>query len=106
MRSRPFRPRGLPIYVASVPAAPFSSLPSRLYLLCRSSRRSIQHFLGSSRLAKAAAFSFSAFRSLTPQQLEKNMSKLIRHTQKRGTALFVALSLTALTFAKLGFLRR
>src|SRR5437016_3596201 len=25
------------------------------------------------------------------------MSKLIRHTQKRGTALFVALSLTALT---------
>jgi hypothetical protein len=26
------------------------------------------------------------------------MSKLIRHTQKRGTALFVALQLTALTF--------
>ena len=29
------------------------------------------------------------------------MSKLIRHTQKRGTALFVALSLTALTFLSL-----
>ncbi len=29
------------------------------------------------------------------------MSKLIRHTQKRGTALFVALSLTALTVLSL-----
>ena len=29
------------------------------------------------------------------------MSKLIRHTQKRGTALFVALSLTALTLLSL-----
>jgi hypothetical protein len=29
------------------------------------------------------------------------MSKLIRHTQKRGTALFVALQLTALTFLSL-----
>ena len=29
------------------------------------------------------------------------MSKLIRHTQKRGTALFVALSLTSLTLLSL-----
>ena len=35
MCSRPFRPLGLPIYVARVPAAPFSLLPSSLYLLCR-----------------------------------------------------------------------
>jgi len=31
------RPLGLPIYVARVPAAPFSLLPSSLCLLCRSS---------------------------------------------------------------------
>src|SRR5437667_7946183 len=35
MCSRPFRPVGLPIYVARVPAAPFPRrLPSRLCLLC------------------------------------------------------------------------
>ena len=32
MCSRAFRPLGLPIYVARVPAAPFSLLPSSLYL--------------------------------------------------------------------------
>jgi hypothetical protein len=32
MRSRAFRPLGLPIYVARVPAAPFSLLPLSLYL--------------------------------------------------------------------------
>jgi len=32
MRSRAFRPLGLPIYVARVPAAPFSLLPSSLRL--------------------------------------------------------------------------
>ena len=37
MCSRAFRPLGLPIYVARVPAAPFSLLPSSLCLLCRSS---------------------------------------------------------------------
>jgi hypothetical protein len=32
MRSSPLRPLGLPIYVARVPAAPFSLLPLSLYL--------------------------------------------------------------------------
>ena len=32
MCARPLRPLGLPIYVARVPAAPFSLLPSSLYL--------------------------------------------------------------------------
>src|SRR6266513_3162321 len=36
MCSRPFRPLGLPIYVARGPAAPFTRrYPSRLCLLCR-----------------------------------------------------------------------
>src|SRR5215813_5060658 len=45
MCSRPYRPLGLPIYVARGPAAPFSLLPSSLYLLCRASHALHSSFL-------------------------------------------------------------
>src|SRR5262245_23489928 len=42
MCSCTYRSLGLPIYVARVPAAPFSLLPSKLYLLCCCTLSSIE----------------------------------------------------------------
>jgi hypothetical protein len=57
MRSRPFRPIGLPIYVARVPAAPFARCPTR------SLAPTPRHFTLITRTARARASYLAALPS-------------------------------------------
>src|SRR6266550_9466569 len=99
MCSRPFRPLGLPIYVARVPAAPFTRrYPSRLCLLCRFAQK--LHSLGAfcplfrgrvrSRTASQGSQRRTAAlaRSFLAQSARKSFISALSPRMRRATPLY------------------
>src|SRR4051812_12266517 len=72
---RSIRPRGLPIYVARVPAAPFSLLPLSLFLLWRFSQSLHSSFLIPTSLSRCDPFLLPYSLALLPPKLRSQWAR-------------------------------